>query len=82
MVGCHADRQIKNLFLIDVVIASCVDGHSYASTTYRIENPTQWETVVSKDVLFYEDWRYSSSQNYPLVIGENVDVVPETDSET
>jgi hypothetical protein len=56
--GCHGDRFRT---IMDVVIASCVDGYNDTSTTYRIDIPTQWETVVSKDVIFDEDVRSSSS---------------------
>jgi hypothetical protein len=44
---------------------------------------TQWETVVSKDVIFDEDVRSSNSQDSPSMIEEREEVVvPETDSET
>jgi hypothetical protein len=46
----------------DVVIASCVDGYDGdTSAAYRIDILAQWETVVSRDVIFDEDVRSSSS---------------------
>jgi hypothetical protein len=46
------------------VITSCVNGYSDTSTTY-INIPTQWEIVVSKDVIFEEDVRSSNSHDSP-----------------
>jgi hypothetical protein len=68
---------------MDDVIASRVDGYSDTYTTYKINILTQWEIVVSKDVIFEEDMRSSNSHDSPLVIEEREEVdVPKTNSKT
>jgi hypothetical protein len=50
---------------------------------YKIDIPTQWEIVLSIDVIFDKGIRASSSQDSPLVVEENVEVVVlETNLET
>jgi hypothetical protein len=61
----------------DVVIASCTDGYYDTSTAYKIDISSKWEIVVSRYVILYEDVRSSSSQDSPLVIEENVEVLLE-----
>jgi hypothetical protein len=67
--------EIGSKPFMDVVIASYVDGYNDTSTTYRIDIPVQWGTMVSRDVIFGEDVRSSSSQDSPSLIEEIVEVV-------
>jgi hypothetical protein len=69
--------------IMDVVIASLVDGYSDTSEAYKIDNLTQWGTLVSRDVIFDEDMGSFSSQHSPSMIEERMEVVvPEVDSKT
>jgi hypothetical protein len=64
------------------MITSCVDGYNDISIAYRIDISTHRRIMVSRDVILDEGMRYSSSQDSPLVIEENVGViVPETNLE-
>jgi len=58
------------------VIKSYVVGYSDTSTAYKSYIPTQWKTIVTRDVKFNEDVRSSSnSRDCPSEIEENEEVV-------
>ena len=60
---------------------SC-DGYNDSYTTYKIDIVAQHETIVSIYVILDEDVRSSSSQDFPLVIEENVEFFLDIDSDT
>jgi hypothetical protein len=48
--------------------------------TYKFDISTQYETVVSRDVKFYDDMRYCNLHGSPLVTKEREEVtIPKID---